>query len=167
MILFSKSKIKNKTFSCYLQIEVLISLTLLVISIGSTALGWSFFYQQIYTRRVFSSLNRSVVQISRQLDANYYQWSTDSHFMKENLTPLYHVQADYFTPSRTLEQMLTEYPIDLFSSSINLPFNFFIAKKNISISEIDFEQIYYYGYVHINERLLHAYTSKIYKKPTT
>ena len=153
---------KKKVFTSNIQIEVLIAIFVLSVSVAASALGVNSYrkqYLQLSTKR---HLYQCVEEIAEHIEFIYPQWKTNQSFSTINTSPLSFLSLESYTTPTSLEEIVSTCSMDLPSFLAKRDVSFVCGKKENYFGEVRSEHIFFYCYTYIFDHLIFASVMKTY-----
>jgi len=152
----------QKKYSAYLQIEVLIAVSILSISVAASALGVSSYRKQCQRLLIQRHLSICTHSIAEHIEYIYPQWKASQAYSAINSSPLNFIALDQFTPYYTLEDIVLSCSIEMPSIFIEREVFFISGSKEIQFGDIRSEQVFFYCYTKFNDRWMYSCVMKSY-----
>ena len=158
---FKTSKYR-KYFSAYLQIEVLIAVSVLSLSVAGSALGVNSYrkqYSQLSTKR---HLARCVEELAEHIELIYPQWKASQSYSATHSSPLSFLALEQYTLQTSLAEIVGSCSMEMPLFFSNREVSFLSGSKEIVFGDIRVEQVYFYCYTKIHNRWMYACVMKSY-----
>jgi hypothetical protein len=152
----------QKKYSAYLQIEVLIAVSILSISVAASVLGVSSYRKQCQRLLIQRHLSICTHNIAEHIEYIYPQWKASQTYSATNSSPLDFIILDQFTPYYTLEEIVNACSIEMPSIFSGREVFFVSGSKEIQFGDIRSEQVFFYCYTKFNDRWMYSCVMKSY-----
>ncbi len=152
----------KKTITSNIQIEVLIAIFILSISVATTAMGINSYrkhYLQLSTQR---HLTRCVEELAENIELVYPQWKITQSYTSINSSPLSFLNTEKYTSPVSLEEAVNSCSMEMPSYFAKREVFFLSVRKEMLFGDIPFEQVMFYCYTRIFDHWIYASATKCY-----
>lgn len=152
----------KKTITSNIQIEVLIAIFILSVSVATTAVGINSYRKQYLQLSTQRHLTRCVQELAEHIELTYPQWKVANSYTSINSSPLSFINTEKCTTPISLAEAVNSCSMEMPDYFAKREVFFLSVSKETLFGDIPFEQVMFYCYTKIFDRWIYASAIKSY-----